>query len=101
MAAVSAIWNCFTSVLTLTLPADSDLSGPGSFVGACRSGVDVRVVHLEPLLNPYAISACSRKENVTLLQTHGAQANFMDVWLVGWRGTGGDLHGPQFDCRLW
>ncbi len=53
---------------------------PGSFVGRMRArGMDVRVVHLEPLLNPLALLRLVRalsSEKVTILQTHGARANF-------------------------
>ncbi|SPP66506.1 glycosyltransferase [Nitrospira lenta] len=63
---------------------------PGSFVGRMqRRGVDVRVVHLEPLLNPFALMRLVRvlsQENVTILQTHGARANFygrVAGWLAG------------------
>ena len=63
---------------------------PGSFVGRMQSrGVDVRVVHLEPLLNPFALMRLVRvlsQERVTILQTHGARANFygrVAGWLAG------------------
>jgi len=63
---------------------------PGSFVGRMQSrGVDVRVVHLEPLLNPFALMRLVRvlsQEHVTILQTHGARANFygrVAGWLAG------------------
>lgn len=53
---------------------------PGSFVGRMQArGMDVRVVHLEPLLNPFALLRLVRMlsdEKVTILQTHGARANF-------------------------
>jgi glycosyltransferase involved in cell wall biosynthesis len=63
---------------------------PGSFVGRMQArGVDVRVVHLEPLLNPFALMRLVRvlsQESVTILQTHGARANFygrVAGWLAG------------------
>ncbi|MCS6294539.1 MAG: glycosyltransferase [Nitrospira sp.] len=63
---------------------------PGSFVGRMQTrGVDVRVVHLEPLLNPFALMRLVHvlsQENVTILQTHGARANFygrVAGWLAG------------------
>ncbi|ULA63401.1 MAG: Glycosyltransferase [Nitrospira sp.] len=63
---------------------------PGSFVGRMRAkGMDARVVHLEPLLNPFALIRLIRllvQENVTVLQTHGARANFygrVAGWLAG------------------
>ena len=63
---------------------------PGSFVGRMQSrGVDVRVVHLEPLLNLFALMRLVRvlsQEHVTILQTHGARANFygrVAGWLAG------------------
>jgi len=60
---------------------------PGSFVGRMQvRGVDVRVVHLEPLLNPFALMRLVRvlsQENVTILQTHGARANFYGR-VAGW-----------------
>ena len=53
---------------------------PGPFVGRMQArGMDVRVVHLEPLLNPFALLRLVRMlsdEKVTILQTHGARANF-------------------------
>ncbi len=62
----------------------------GSFVGRMQSrGVDVRVVHLEPLLNLCALMRLVRvlsQERVTILQTHGARANFygrVAGWLAG------------------
>jgi glycosyltransferase involved in cell wall biosynthesis len=63
---------------------------PGSFVGRMQTrGVDVRVVHLEPLLNPVALMRLVHvlsQEHVTILQTHGARANFygrVAGWLAG------------------
>ncbi|MEK7725839.1 MAG: glycosyltransferase family 4 protein [Nitrospirota bacterium] len=63
---------------------------PGSFVGRMQvRGVDVRVVHLEPLLNLFALMRLVHvlsQENVTILQTHGARANFygrVAGWLAG------------------
>lgn len=63
---------------------------PGSFVGRMRErGEDVRVVHLEPLMNPFALMRLVRillQEQVTILQTHGARANFygrVAGWLAG------------------
>lgn len=63
---------------------------PGSFVGRMQArGTDVRVVHLEPLLNPFALMRLVRvlsDEQVTILQTHGARANFygrVAGWLAG------------------
>lgn len=60
---------------------------PGSFVGRMQvRGVDVRVVRLEPLLNPFALMRLVRvlsQEHVTILQTHGARANFYGR-VAGW-----------------
>lgn len=63
---------------------------PGSFVSRMQArGEDVRVVHLEPLLNPFALMRLVRilaDEQVTILQTHGARANFygrVAGWLAG------------------
>jgi len=63
---------------------------PGSFVGRMQvRGVDVRVVHLEPLFNPFALMRLVHvlsQENVTILQTHGARANVygrVAGWLAG------------------
>lgn len=63
---------------------------PGPFIGRMQiRGVDVRVVHLEPLLNPLALMRLVRvlsDEQVTILQTHGARANFygrVAGWLAG------------------
>ncbi|MCC6139908.1 MAG: glycosyltransferase family 4 protein [Nitrospira sp.] len=63
---------------------------PGSFVGRMQArGMDARVVHLEPLLNPFALMRLVRvlsSERVTILQTHGARANFygrVAGWLAG------------------
>lgn len=60
---------------------------PGSFVGRMQArGVDVRVIHLEPLLNPAALMRLVRllsQEQVTILQTHGARANFYGR-VAGW-----------------
>lgn len=63
---------------------------PGSFVGRMQGrGMDVRVVHLDPLFNPFALMRLVRllaQEQVTILQTHGARANFygrVAGWLAG------------------
>ena len=53
---------------------------PGSFVGRMEArGVETHLVHLSPLLNPLALWRLTRllvRERVTILQTHGARANF-------------------------
>lgn len=53
---------------------------PGSFVGRMESrGVETHLVHLAPLFNPLALWRLTRllvRERVTILQTHGARANF-------------------------
>jgi len=53
---------------------------PGSFVGRMKErGVDTHLVHLAPLFNPIALWQLTRllvRERVTILQTHGARANF-------------------------
>ena len=53
---------------------------PGSFVGRMKErGVETRLVHLAPLFNPIALWRLTRllvREHVTILQTHGARANF-------------------------
>ncbi len=44
-----------------------------------QRGVETRLVHLTPLLNPLALWRLTRllvRERVTILQTHGARANF-------------------------
>jgi glycosyltransferase involved in cell wall biosynthesis len=53
---------------------------PGPFVGRMKErGVETHLVHLAPLLNPLALwrlTRLLRRERVTILQTHGARANF-------------------------
>jgi glycosyltransferase involved in cell wall biosynthesis len=53
---------------------------PGPFIGRMKErGVDTHLVHLAPLLNPFALARLTRllvREQVTILQTHGARANF-------------------------
>lgn len=53
---------------------------PGSFVGRMKArGVETHLVHLAPLFNPIALWRLTRllvRERVTILQTHGARANF-------------------------
>ena len=53
---------------------------PGSFVGRMKErGVETHLVHLAPLFNPIALWRLTRllvREHVTILQTHGARANF-------------------------
>lgn len=53
---------------------------PGPFVGRMKErGVDTQLVHLAPLFNPMALWRLTRllaRERVTILQTHGARANF-------------------------
>lgn len=53
---------------------------PGPFVGRMKErGVDTHLVHLAPLFNPLALWRLTRllaRERVTILQTHGARANF-------------------------
>ena len=53
---------------------------PGSFVGRMEArGVETHLVHLAPLFNPLALWRLTRllvRERVTILQTHGARANF-------------------------
>lgn len=53
---------------------------PGPFVRRMKErGVDTQVVHLAPLFNPMALWRLTRllvRERVTILQTHGARANF-------------------------
>ncbi|HXC67685.1 MAG TPA: glycosyltransferase family 4 protein [Nitrospiraceae bacterium] len=53
---------------------------PGPFVNRMKErGVDTQLVHLEPLFNPMALWRLTRllaREQVTILQTHGARANF-------------------------
>ena len=62
----------------------------GSFVGRMQArGVDVRVVQLEPLVNPLALMRLVRllaQEQVAILQTHGTRANVygrVAGWLAG------------------
>ena len=53
---------------------------PGPFVDRMdKRGVETRLVHLAPLFNPFALWRLTRvlvRERVTILQTHGARANF-------------------------
>lgn len=53
---------------------------PGPFVGRMKErGVETHLVHLAPLFNPFALWRLTRllvRERVTILQTHGARANF-------------------------
>ena len=53
---------------------------PGPFVGRMKKrGVETHLVHLAPLFNPIALWRLTRllaQERVTILQTHGARANF-------------------------
>ena len=53
---------------------------PGPFVGHMKArGVETHLVHLAPLFNPMALWRLTRllaRERVTILQTHGARANF-------------------------
>jgi len=53
---------------------------PGPFVGRMKErGVETHLVHLAPLFNPFALwrlTRLLRRERVTILQTHGARANF-------------------------
>jgi glycosyltransferase involved in cell wall biosynthesis len=53
---------------------------PGPFVRRMKErGVETHLVHLAPLFNPFALARLTRllvRERVTILQTHGARANF-------------------------
>jgi glycosyltransferase involved in cell wall biosynthesis len=53
---------------------------PGPFVGRMQKhGVETHLVPLAPLFNPLALARLTRllvRERVTILQTHGARANF-------------------------
>ena len=53
---------------------------PGPFVGRMKErGVETHLVHLAPLFNPIALWRLTQllaRERVTILQTHGARANF-------------------------
>jgi glycosyltransferase involved in cell wall biosynthesis len=53
---------------------------PGPFIGRMKErGVETHLVHLAPLFNPLALwrlTRLLRRERVTILQTHGARANF-------------------------
>ena len=53
---------------------------PGPFVKRMKErGVETQLVHLAPLFNPLALWRLTRllaRERVTILQTHGARANF-------------------------
>jgi glycosyltransferase involved in cell wall biosynthesis len=53
---------------------------PGPFVERMeKRGVKTHLVHLAPLFNPFALWRLTRllvRERVTILQTHGARANF-------------------------
>ncbi len=63
---------------------------PGPFVGKMISKqVPTSVVHLTPLVNPLALLRLAyvlKRNNVTVLQTHGARANVygrLAAWLAG------------------
>jgi glycosyltransferase involved in cell wall biosynthesis len=53
---------------------------PGPFLGRMKEhGAETHLVHLAPLFNPLALWRLTRllaRERVTVLQTHGARANF-------------------------
>ena len=53
---------------------------PGPFIERMKErGVETHLVHLAPLFNPFALWRLARlliHERVTILQTHGARANF-------------------------
>ncbi len=53
---------------------------PGPFIGRMKErGVETHLVHLAPLFNLFALwrlTRLLRRERVTILQTHGARANF-------------------------
>ena len=53
---------------------------PGPFLGRMKErGAETHLVHLAPLFNPIALWRLTRllaRERVTVLQTHGARANF-------------------------
>ena len=53
---------------------------PGPFVERMeKRGIETHLVHLAPLFNPFALWRLTRllvRERVTILQTHGARANF-------------------------
>jgi glycosyltransferase involved in cell wall biosynthesis len=63
---------------------------PGPFVGKMTAkGIPTDVVHLAPLLNPFALMRLTwvlKRKNVMILQTHGARANVygrLAAWLAG------------------
>lgn len=63
---------------------------PGPFIEKMRAkGIKTHVVHLAPLFNPLALirlAAVLRREEVAILQTHGARANVygrLAAWLAG------------------
>lgn len=63
---------------------------PGPFVEKMKAkGIPTNVVHLTPLFNPLALIRLAqvlRREEVTILQTHGARANVYGrfaAWLAG------------------
>jgi glycosyltransferase involved in cell wall biosynthesis len=63
---------------------------PGPFVGKMTAkGIPTDVVHLAPLFNPFALMRLAwllRRNNVMILQTHGARANVygrLAAWLAG------------------
>lgn len=63
---------------------------PGPFVGRMKErGVETHLVHLAPLFNPVALWRLTRllvRERVTILQTHGARANFYGRIAGRWAG---------------
>lgn len=80
---------------------------PGPFVGRMQAcGVDVRVVHLDPLFNPFALMRLVRvlsQEHVTILQTHGARANFygrVAGWLAGVPAVISTVHNSLADYEV-
>ncbi len=63
---------------------------PGPFVGKMKAkGIPTKVVHSTPIFNPFALIRLAqvlRREEVTILQTHGARANVygrLAAWLAG------------------
>ncbi len=63
---------------------------PGPFVGKmAANGIPTDVVHLAPLFNPFALMRLMwvlKRNNVMILQTHGARANVygrLAAWLAG------------------
>ncbi len=80
---------------------------PGPFVEKMTAkGIPTTVVHLAPLFNPLALIRLAyvlRREEVTILQTHGARANVygrLAAWLAGVPCVVSTVHNSIRDYQL-